>query len=62
MSRSFRESELQELEPRERPGYKPRPGYLRDKRTENVVKDFEFDFGYWTISFNISTWKFKFKA
>ena len=33
MSRSFRESELQELEPRER------PGYLRDKRTENVVKD-----------------------
>ena len=39
MSWSFRESELQELEPRERPGYKPRPGYLSDKRTENVVKD-----------------------
>ena len=39
MSRSFRESELQELEPREKPGYKPRPGYLRDKRTENMVKD-----------------------
>ena len=39
MSRSFRESELQELETRERPGYKPRPGYLRYKKTENVVKD-----------------------
>ena len=49
VSRSFRESELQELEPRERPGYKPRPGYFRDKKTENVVKHFEFDFEYWTI-------------
>ena len=63
VSRSFRESELQELEPRERPGYKPRPGYLRDKRTENVVKDLNLtlDTGQFRLIFRRGNLSLRFK-